>query len=263
MPKEYNPRYEDDFVAGRDYDPDRQRANVKKMQRQMVKEKRGAVRELRKDAAFMAQVGLGGGPWGWALGAAFMAQVGLGGGPWGMHSWHRWALGVGLGGCIHGTGGPWGWALGVGLGGCIHGTGGPWGWALGVGLGGCIHGTGGPWGWALGVGLGGCIHGTGGPWGWALGAAFMAQVGLGGLTVHFGVWWEGCSFCMGTGGSGWGVMGLLVPGVANTQPCRCLCLEHHYRPHTHPGGRVVVFCVACFLWEPGICSGPFVSHFCW
>jgi hypothetical protein len=99
-PKEYNPRYEDDFVAGRDYDPDRQRANVRKMQRQMVKEKRGAVRELRKDASFMAQVrGWGGGErvgrrkerGGWRRGgkAGRLAIVGSAAGGVSLHSWGK------------------------------------------------------------------------------------------------------------------------------------------------------------------------------
>lgn len=57
-PREYNPRYEDDFNAHADYDPDRSRSQARKLQRQLVKEKRGAMRELRRDAAFMATVRL-------------------------------------------------------------------------------------------------------------------------------------------------------------------------------------------------------------
>eukprot|EP00775_Hariotina_reticulata_P008705 gene8705-8886_t len=55
-PKEYNPRYEADFSQHTDYDPDRQRAAARKLQRQVVKESRGAMRELRRDAVFMAAV---------------------------------------------------------------------------------------------------------------------------------------------------------------------------------------------------------------
>lgn len=56
LPREYNPRFEDDFNAAADYDFDRSRAEARKLQRAMVKEKRGAMRELRRDAAFMAAV---------------------------------------------------------------------------------------------------------------------------------------------------------------------------------------------------------------
>ena len=47
-------RFEEFFVRGKDYDPDRQRANERYLKRRVIREKRGAVRELRKDAAFMA-----------------------------------------------------------------------------------------------------------------------------------------------------------------------------------------------------------------
>lgn len=60
LPREYNPRFEDDFNAAADYDFDRSRAEARKLQRAMVKEKRGAMRELRRDAAFMAAVSLWG-----------------------------------------------------------------------------------------------------------------------------------------------------------------------------------------------------------
>ncbi|CAL8463440.1 g2974 [Coccomyxa elongata] len=51
--KLFNPRFEEDFVAGKNYDPDRERAEQKKLKRQVQKEKRGAMRELRKDAVFL------------------------------------------------------------------------------------------------------------------------------------------------------------------------------------------------------------------
>lgn len=56
LPREYNPRYEADFNSAADYDPDRQRSEARKLKRQLVKEKRGAMRELRRDASFMAAV---------------------------------------------------------------------------------------------------------------------------------------------------------------------------------------------------------------
>jgi hypothetical protein len=57
-PREFNPRYEADFAAGADYDPDRQRSEARKLQRQLVKERRGAMRELRRDSVFMSAVSL-------------------------------------------------------------------------------------------------------------------------------------------------------------------------------------------------------------
>eukprot|EP00798_Chlamydomonas_sp_ICE-L_P032118 gene32118-16637_t len=52
--KEFNPRFEEDFAPNRDYDPDRVKAETRKLKKQMRSEQRGAIRELRKDAAFMA-----------------------------------------------------------------------------------------------------------------------------------------------------------------------------------------------------------------
>ena len=54
--KQYNPKFEESFVKGKDYDPDRVRAEERKLKKQIRKEERGAIRELRKDAAFMAGV---------------------------------------------------------------------------------------------------------------------------------------------------------------------------------------------------------------
>lgn len=42
------------FVLGKDYDPDRERAEQRRLQRQLKKESRGAARELRKDNHFLA-----------------------------------------------------------------------------------------------------------------------------------------------------------------------------------------------------------------
>ena len=53
--KTYLPRFEEDgYVLGRDYDPNRERAEKKKLKKQLKQETRGAVRELRKDNRFMA-----------------------------------------------------------------------------------------------------------------------------------------------------------------------------------------------------------------
>ncbi|KXZ52129.1 hypothetical protein GPECTOR_10g758 [Gonium pectorale] len=53
--REFNPRFEEGFALGRDYDPDRQRAEERRLKRALVKERRGAIRELRRDAAFLAE----------------------------------------------------------------------------------------------------------------------------------------------------------------------------------------------------------------
>jgi len=54
--KMYNPVFEDNFVKGRDYDPDRERAETKKLKKQLKREAKGAARELRKDNYFIADV---------------------------------------------------------------------------------------------------------------------------------------------------------------------------------------------------------------
>ncbi|KAK9802968.1 hypothetical protein WJX73_000915 [Symbiochloris irregularis] len=51
--KLFNPRFEDEFVSGKDYDPDRERAEKQRLKREVRREQRGAVRELRKDAAYL------------------------------------------------------------------------------------------------------------------------------------------------------------------------------------------------------------------
>uniref|UniRef100_A0A803L7P6 Nucleolar protein 14 n=1 Tax=Chenopodium quinoa TaxID=63459 RepID=A0A803L7P6_CHEQI len=51
-----NPKFEENFIKGRDYDPDRVRAENKKMRRLLRKERRGAVSELRKDNYFLQEV---------------------------------------------------------------------------------------------------------------------------------------------------------------------------------------------------------------
>ena len=54
--RQFNPRYEDHFATGKDYDPDRERADRKRLQKELRREERGAARELRRDAVFMAGV---------------------------------------------------------------------------------------------------------------------------------------------------------------------------------------------------------------
>jgi len=54
--KQYNPRFEEDYAAGKDYDIDRDRSERKRLRRELKREHRGAVRELRKDNKFLASV---------------------------------------------------------------------------------------------------------------------------------------------------------------------------------------------------------------
>ncbi|KAH9707891.1 nucleolar-like protein [Citrus sinensis] len=51
-----NPKFEENFVKGRDYDPDRERAEARKLKKLIKREAKGAARELRKDNYFLSQV---------------------------------------------------------------------------------------------------------------------------------------------------------------------------------------------------------------
>lgn len=48
------PRFEDDFAPGKRYDPDTERNAANKLKAQYKKERKGAIRELRKDNRFLA-----------------------------------------------------------------------------------------------------------------------------------------------------------------------------------------------------------------
>jgi nucleolar protein 14 len=50
----YAPRFEDDFAPGRHYDPDVERNSSAKVKALYKKERKGAIRELRKDNRFLA-----------------------------------------------------------------------------------------------------------------------------------------------------------------------------------------------------------------
>ncbi|CAM0946596.1 unnamed protein product [Alopecurus aequalis] len=54
--KQLNPKFEENYIKGLDYDPDRERAQLKKLKRRLKSEKKGAVRELRKDNYFLSAV---------------------------------------------------------------------------------------------------------------------------------------------------------------------------------------------------------------
>lgn len=51
-----NPKFEENYVKGRDYDPDRERAELRKLKKQLKRESKGAARELRKDNYFLLEV---------------------------------------------------------------------------------------------------------------------------------------------------------------------------------------------------------------
>lgn len=56
--KTYIPKFEDTFDPTKHYDPDRERAELAKLQKEHKRERKGAIRELRKDANFMARENL-------------------------------------------------------------------------------------------------------------------------------------------------------------------------------------------------------------
>lgn len=53
--KTYIPKFESDFDPDKHYDPDRERAEMAKLKAEHKKERKGAMRELRKDANFLAR----------------------------------------------------------------------------------------------------------------------------------------------------------------------------------------------------------------
>ena len=52
------PKFEDNFDPDKHYDPDKERSDAKKLQREYKRERKGALRELRKDANFVARTQL-------------------------------------------------------------------------------------------------------------------------------------------------------------------------------------------------------------
>jgi nucleolar protein 14 len=52
------PKFEESYNPERHYDPDRERAAASKLKAEYKKERKGALRELRKDASFMARESL-------------------------------------------------------------------------------------------------------------------------------------------------------------------------------------------------------------
>ena len=56
--RSFIPKFEPTFNPTSHYDPDRERAEMQKLQKEHKRERKGALRELRKDARFMAREGL-------------------------------------------------------------------------------------------------------------------------------------------------------------------------------------------------------------
>lgn len=56
--KRFIPKFEENFDPDKHYDPDRERAELAKLKKEHKKERKGAMRELRKDANFMARENL-------------------------------------------------------------------------------------------------------------------------------------------------------------------------------------------------------------
>ncbi|CAH0026676.1 unnamed protein product [Clonostachys rhizophaga] len=56
--KTYVPKFEETFDPDKHYDPDRERAELAKLKKEHKRERKGAMRELRKDANFMARENL-------------------------------------------------------------------------------------------------------------------------------------------------------------------------------------------------------------
>lgn len=52
---QYVPKFEEGYSMDRHYDPDQERAQFNKLKAQTAKERKGAIRELRKDNMFMAR----------------------------------------------------------------------------------------------------------------------------------------------------------------------------------------------------------------
>lgn len=52
--KTYLPKFEDGYAPGRHFDPDSERNETQKLQALVRKERKGAIRELRKDNRFLA-----------------------------------------------------------------------------------------------------------------------------------------------------------------------------------------------------------------
>lgn len=56
--KSYTPRFEKNYSLDRKYDVDRDRAEANKLRKEYKDEMKGAIKELRKDAAFIARAKL-------------------------------------------------------------------------------------------------------------------------------------------------------------------------------------------------------------
>jgi len=53
--KQYDPVFVENYVPGKDYNHDREKAEIKKLSKKVKKEKKGAIKELRRDTIFIAK----------------------------------------------------------------------------------------------------------------------------------------------------------------------------------------------------------------
>jgi len=54
--KTFNPKFENEFAKGRDYDPDRAKVEERQLKKELSREKRATMRELRKEAGTLATI---------------------------------------------------------------------------------------------------------------------------------------------------------------------------------------------------------------
>ena len=53
--KSYRPMFDEEYIVRKDNDPNRERAEIKKLKRQIAQERKGAAREIKKDSLYVAR----------------------------------------------------------------------------------------------------------------------------------------------------------------------------------------------------------------
>ena len=53
--KSYRPMFDEEYIVRKDNDPNRERAEIKKLKRQIARERKGAAREIKKDSLYVAR----------------------------------------------------------------------------------------------------------------------------------------------------------------------------------------------------------------
>lgn len=51
----YRPMFDEEYIVRKDNDPNRERAEIKKLKRQIARERKGAAREIKKDSLYIAR----------------------------------------------------------------------------------------------------------------------------------------------------------------------------------------------------------------